>query len=133
MPMSWKAPYRPRSDGGITQNFGDGVAVIYAVTDGAAPGYQPRQTLTEKATLRYEERRLGIQRYYEGRQNQAQIERVIRTPRLPCVSSQDVAVTEDGRQYRIDLVQTVMDVYPESMDLTLSRIEQTYEVPHDVV
>ena len=71
------------------------------------------------------------QRYYEGRQNQAQIERVLRVPRVPGVSSQDVAVTEDGKQYRIDLVQTTIDVFPESMDLTLLRIEQKYEVPYD--
>ena len=47
------------------------------------------------------------------------------------MSSQDVAVTEDGKQYRIDLVQTTTDVFPESMDLTLLRIEQKYEVPND--
>ncbi len=33
----------------------------------------------------------------------------------PGVSSQDVAVTQDGRQYRIDLVQRVQDVFPPSM------------------
>ena len=44
-----------------------------------------------------------------------------------------MAITEDGEQYRIDLVQTVTDVYPPSMDLTLARIEQKYEVSHDVV
>ena len=131
--MPWKAPYRPKTDNRITQGFEDGIAVIYAVTDGAAPGYKPKPTLTKKVTLRYEERRLGIQRYYEGQQNQVQIERVIRVPRVSVVSSQDVAVTEDGKQYRVDLVQIVTDVFPASMDLTLSRIDQKYEVPHDMV
>lgn len=50
--------------------------------------------------------RLGIQRYYSGRQNQVQIERVIRVPRYPGVTNQDVATTEDGTTYRIDLVQS---------------------------
>lgn len=105
--------------------------MVFAVADTAEPGYKPVEGLTFKAALRYEERRLGIQRYYEGKQNQAQIERVLRVPRVPGVSSQDVAVTEDGKQYRIDLVQATTDVFPESMDLTLLRIEQKYEVPHD--
>lgn len=131
--MPWKAPYRPRRDGKVTQNFEDGLASIYGVTDGAAPGYKPKPTLNKKVTLRYEERRLGIQRYYEAQQNQVQIERVIRVPRFSAVSSQDVAVTEDGKQYRVDLVQIVTDVFPASMDLTLSRIDQKYEVPHDMV
>lgn len=127
--MAWKAPYRPR-DNQITQNFSDGVVTVYAVTDAAAPGYQPKPQLVQppKAVLRYEEQRLGLQRYYEGRQNQVQIERVIRTPRAGHVSSQDVAITEDGRQYRIDLVQSADDVYPPSQDLTLSKIEQIFQV-----
>ena len=33
-------------------------------------------------------------------------------------------------QYGIDLVQRAEDVYPASMDLTLTKIEQEYEVSH---
>ena len=57
-----------------------------------------------------------------------EVERVLRTPRRKGVSSQDLAVTEDGQQYRIDLVQSATDVYPPSMDLTLTRITQKYDV-----
>lgn len=124
--MSWKAPYRPRGE--ITQNYNDGLVTIYAVADSAQPGRLPVEALIYKAVLRYEERRLGIQRYYAGKQNQVEVERVVRTQRLRGVSSQDVAVTEDGVRYRIDLVQPVTGVYPPSMDLTLTRIEQEYGV-----
>ena len=124
--MPWKAPYRPGSE--VTQPYNDGVVTVYAVTDAARPGYQPKPALTKKAVLRYEEQRLGIQRFYSGKQSQAEIERVIRTPRLDCVSSQDVAVTEDGRQYRIDMVQSVPDIWPASMDLTLAKVTQKYDV-----
>lgn len=110
----------------MTQPFSSGVVTICAVEDEARPGYQPKGRLTKKITLRYDEQRLGIQRYYSGQQNQVEIERVIRVPRAGNVSSQDVAVTEDGRQYRIDLVQAVMDVYPPSVDLTLAKITQDY-------
>lgn len=131
--MPWKSPYRPRNDGSVTQSYNDGVVTICCETDAAKPGFKPQPSLKPKLTLRYEERRLGLQRYYEGRQNQVQLERVLRVPRAVGVSSQDVAITEDGKQYRIDLVQAVTDVYPPSMDLTLARIEQKYEVSHDVV
>ena len=117
----------------MTQNFGDGVVKIYTVTNSAQPGYQPVPALALKCVLRYEEQRLGIQRYYTGQQNQIQIERVIRTPRYGNVTNQDIAVTESGKQYGIDLVQTVTDVYPASQDITLTKIEQKYEVPDDEV
>ena len=89
-----KTPFRP-DDRRITQSYRDGVVRIYTVTDGAAPGYQPRPVLTLLETLFYQERRVGLQRYYSGKQAQVQ------------------------------------DVYPPSIDLTLVRIEQKYEVPHE--
>lgn len=129
MATAWRAPTRP-TENQITQCYDDGVVTVYAVTDAAAPGYQPRPQLVKppKAVLRYEEQRLGLQRYYEALENQIQVERVIRTPRYGKITNQDVAVTEDGRQYRIDLVQTVQNVWPASQDLTLVRIDQIYDV-----
>lgn len=124
----WKAPSRPRNR--VTQAFNDGLVQIWSVKDAAQPGHLPVERLDQqKDTLRYDEQRLGIQRYYTGKQNQVNIERVIRVPRTNRVSSQDVAVLEDGKQYRIDLVQAVTEVYPPSVDLTLARIEQKFEVP----
>lgn len=112
----------------ITQPFNDGVVKIYSVTDGARPGYQPRPVPALKLTLRYEERQMGVQRYYSARQNNIRIERVLRVPRTGRVSTQDLAVTEDGRQYRVDWVQSVRDVWPASADLTLVAVTQHYDV-----
>ena len=123
-----KLPFRP-DDRQITQSYRDGVVKIYTITDAAQPGYQPTPTLVE--TLFYAERRVGLQRYYSGKQAQVQVERVIRTQLRPGVSPQCIAVTEDGTQYGIELVQRLQDVYPPSMDLTLVRIEQKYEVPRE--
>ena len=128
--MTWKAPYRPSNE--VTQSYNDGVVTVYAVTDSAQPGYQPVEQLTEKIKLRYEEQRLGLQRYYDAMQNQIQVERVIRVPRAGQITSQDVAETEDGRRYRIDLVQTVDGVWPPSQDLTLVKYQQG-EGQNDVV
>ena len=123
--MSWKAPYRP--DNGVTQPFADGVVTIFSCKDKAPAGLQPVEELEKKLVLRYEELRVGLQRYYEARQNQIQVERVIRVPRAGQVTSQDVAETEDGRRYRIDLVQSVEEIWPPSMDLTLVKYEQEGE------
>ena len=44
-------------------------------------------------------------------------------PPMP-ITNQDAAITEDGRKYRIDLVQVLTDVWPRSLDLTLVAYEQ---------
>lgn len=122
--MAWSRPYRPKTDNGVTQPFTSGIVTIYSEQNVAPPGYLPQVQLIEKVTLRYEERSLGLQRYFNAQQNQVQVERVIRCPRYAGVTNQDVAKTEDGTRYRIDMVQAVMDVYPPCMDLTLARYEQ---------
>ena len=119
--MTWKAPYRASSE--VTQNYNDGVVTTYAAQDAAEPGYQPKPELAKKCVLRYEERRLGVQRYYDAMQNQIRVERVLRIPRAP-VTSQDVAETEDGRRYRVDLVQAVDGAWPPSLDITLTTYTQ---------
>lgn len=122
-----QTPYRPGHE--ISQTYNSGVLTVYAAADGAEPGFAPRPVLTVRARLRYEERRLGVQRYYAAMQAQARVDRVVRVPRGPAVSPQDVVETEDGQQYRVDLVQAVQDVWPPSLDLTLSRVDQGLPLP----
>ena len=119
-----RAPNRKRAD--VTQAFNDGMVAVQTVTDTAAPGLQPKESLREKVKLPYAERKLGIQRYYDAKQNQIEVVRVIRVPRpaQPPITSQDAAITEDGQTYRIDLVQTVPDVFPPCLDLTLKVYTQ---------
>lgn len=121
----WKAPYRAKNE--ITQSYNDGFLTLYSQTDAAEPGYQPKPKLVKEAEVRFEERKLGIQRYYSAAQSQQRVERVLRVPRL-VINAQDVVKTHDGRMYRVELVQAVPDVFPPSLDLTLSRIEQIAEV-----
>lgn len=125
MPTQRKTPFRPRKQTEISQAYNDGIVSINTVTDGAAAGLLPAPTLTEKARLCYQERALGIRRYYDAKQNQINIQRVIRVPRPAVeITNQDVAVTENGKRYRIDLIQTVSDIYPPSLDLTLVDYDQ---------
>jgi len=119
-----KQPKRPK-DVRIGQGYSDGVVTVYSVSNTAAAGYAPVATKTQKIKLAYEELRLGINRYYMGLQNQQKIERVIRVQDVGHVTSQDVAVTEDGTEYRIDLVQRAEGIYPVSVDLTLVKVAQS--------
>ena len=122
----WKAPNRPRNE--ISQTYNDGIVIICEVIDVTEPGYAPKKELLPKYKIAYAERQMGVQRYYAAQQNQIQIERVIRVQRGIAVDNQNVAITEDGHQYRIDLVQAVIDVFPPSLDITLARIDHDYEV-----
>lgn len=123
----WNAPNRPTYE--VSEAFNDGIVVISSLEDKAQPGFRPVTSETTVVTLRYQERKLGIQRYYSGKQNQIQIERVIRVPKPPVkISSQNIATTEDGTKYRIDLIQDVEDVFPKCLDLTLARYEQGVSV-----
>lgn len=121
----WRKPYRPKCE--ISQTYNDGVMTVCSVIDVASPGFRPEEKLSQKVRLPYEEQRLGIQRYYSGQQNQVQIQRVVRCQNCRMISTQDIAITEDGARYQVNLIQTVPGVFPESVDITLSKIDQKYE------
>lgn len=123
-------PYRPRTES-ISQTYNDGLVHIYALSDAAPAGYQPKLALTLKGTLPFEERRLGVTRIYEAKQAMSEIERVIRVPQTPAfdIHAQDGAQLVSGTHlYRIESAQATTDVYPASVDLALSRITQLAEV-----
>ena len=118
----WKAPNR--QIGEVTQSYNDGVLTVYAVSDTAAAGRMPKKTPTEKIPLRYAEQRLGISRYYSAKQNQTEVERVVRVPRTSAITNRDMVKTEDETYYGIEMVQSVDGIYPPSLDITLSKTEQ---------
>lgn len=119
----WKAPARPSHE--ITQPFNSGIVNIYSPANTAPPGYAPVIGPGPlKISLRYEDRAVGVTRLYQAKQNQIEIERVLRTPRAGKINNQDIAVTEDGTQYSIDSVQLVTGVYPPAQDITLIKREQ---------
>lgn len=122
-----KTPFRPGNE--ISQAFNDGVVTVYRLEDTEKPGYMPKPTPQKSAVLRYEEQRLGLTRYYAAKQNNVEVERVLRVPRGAPIAAQDIAVTEDGQEYRIDLIQTVDGVSPPSLDMTLAKVSQRRVTP----
>ena len=112
---------------GNIQSYSDGLVRIYSVANAAASGNAPKECLTHRCSLRYEERTVGVTRHYAAMQANDRVDRVLRVPLRP-VSALDVAVPNDGRQYRITLVQRPRDVEPPCLDLTLRRLELDYEL-----
>jgi len=112
------------------QPFNDGTVAIYSVTNTAAPGDAPVESLTAKTSLRFHRRTVGIQRQYLAMQAGARVDYLLRCPYRPEVSTLDVSIpTLDGKQYRITAVQVPEDVRPPVMDLTLERSEVEYDLP----
>jgi cellobiose phosphorylase len=113
----------------LTQTFNDGVVNIYSVANIADAGKMPEEGITIKVSaLHYEERTVGMSRFYTAMQNQAKVEQMLRVPRIDSVSSQDVAIPNDGNQYKIIQVQYPKDVEPPVMDLSLERLEANYAI-----
>ncbi len=107
----------------LTQSFNDGVVNIYTVENIAEEGNLPKEKLTIKITaLHYEERTVGMNRFYTAMQNQVRVGQMIRVPRINSVSAQDVAIPIDGKQYKIIQIQYPKDVFPQVMDLSLERL-----------
>ena len=120
-------PNRPAHD--ITQPFNSGIVKIHKTINQSKPGYKAVEALKDNpVTLRYDEQRTGITRYYAAKQANIRIVRVLRCPKVPGIDTQDVAVTEDGTQYRIEQIQTVDGVYPACVDISLSKVVQKLEV-----
>ena len=124
--MRSRTPFRPNNE--ITQTYNDGAVTIYRVEDQAKPGYQPKGEPEEKYNLRYADRKLGLTRIYQARQNHTEILKVIRVPKVN-ITTKDIAITHDGNQYEIDTVQEAVGVYPPSLDLSLKAVRHRIEVP----
>lgn len=107
--------------------FNDGTAKIYDLENDAEKGDMPDYKLKLKEKLRFAFSTVGMQRFYEAMQNQVNISLAVTMPLIASVSTQDVVVI-DGRQYRIIQKQAKYDTRPASMLLTLSDVEEAYDV-----
>lgn len=86
------------------ETYPDGIVDIYAEADGRKLGEQ-------KASLRFEEQSVGVNRYYSAENSTStnRIDRVIKVPHTTgIVDRMDIAVVRsanDSRQYRIMRIQ----------------------------
>src|SRR5678810_807429 len=101
---------RPKS---ITQAFNDGILSVYKIGNIAEPGNMPKDGLTLKfSNIQYEERTVGITRNSLAKQEQSEIEQLVRIPRIDGISVHDVVILTDGKQYDIYQSQNINNVEP---------------------
>ena len=108
-------------------SFNDGICSIYSVENVAEPGDLPEEKLIPKYDLRFSWHTVGMSRYYEAMQAQVKISNAVDVPLRSDVNPQDVAIIND-RQYRIIQKQEKRDTRPASMLLTLTDIEEAFEL-----
>jgi hypothetical protein len=112
-----------------TPTFNDGIVSIYSLGNIADSGNMPKEGLTIKVPgLRYDERTVGLSRFWTAKQVSAEIDLLIRTPQLRNVSTLDIAISKDGEQYKIVQIQYPKDVEPPVMDLSLQRLGVAYDI-----
>lgn len=106
----------------------DGIIDICELVETAANGRMPRPALRKIDEAWYEERTLGYKRAYAAMAAGTTAERVLRI--WPVDTAQVGGyVVEDGRQWRIDIVQVITnDDGLRMLDLTLARAGDNYDV-----
>lgn len=107
-----------------TQTFNDGTVCICAVADVSQPGFRPRKCLRQIHVLRYQERTVGVTRFWAAKAAQERVDRVIRVPQCGGLSIGQVAVLHGGVQYSIQQIQTPVGVVPSVLDLSLRTLEE---------
>ncbi len=108
--------------------FDHGIVGIYEVINGASPGNMPVEKLKKKFDSYFSFSTLGIQRYYTALQAKQQLEAVINLPDWQDVRVLDIAVLENGLQYRIQTAQPTWDENNLKITrLSLERLGNVYE------
>ena len=110
-----------------TQTFNSGTAQFYSVENIAPPGALPKDGIRYKGTLRYDERTVGIKRYYTAMQSNTRVDALIRCPRREEITPQDVTVLR-GLQSRVVQIQYPKEAVPPVMDISLERLGKLYDV-----
>lgn len=93
------------------ETFNDGLCSLYMIDDDGNPG-------ALKECLRFQERTVGYKRYNESMTNKVQIDRLVRVPYRPWLTTEYLSVIE-GQIYEIKLVQTIVSTTPRTADLSL--------------
>ena len=110
--------------------FDDGIVKIYEIGNIAARGKEPKEGLVAYESFFFGYDTLGINRYYTALQANQQIEAVINIPGWNQINAANhVAVMENGDQFRVQMVQTMLDEDGLRITkLSLERLVNRYAV-----
>ena len=101
-----------------------GILKIYTLTNTAAAGLMPKETLVEVADAYYDTQQIGVTRAYAAMGAKQQIDYVVLAYNVTIPTAAEYVILEDGLQYRISLKQPEGD----NVRLTLVRLEELYNV-----
>lgn len=109
--------------------FDDGLVTICLTTNMSSAGSLPVLKLSKKFQQYFCYDTLGVQRYYTALQANQRIELVINVPDWPDISVLDIAIMEDNRQYKVQMVQPTYDEDGLKITkLSLERLVEAYDV-----
>lgn len=109
--------------------FDDGILKICRTVNVGEAGMKPVIGLEEKESFYFGYDNLGINRYYTALQAQQTIEAVVNIPGWNDISALDICMLEDGRQYKLAMIQPTKDENGlRIMKLSLERLGKTYDI-----
>lgn len=113
--------------------FDDGILRIYTVENIAENGAKPKKGLVLRSKFFFGFDVLGVNRYYTALEAKIQLAHVVNIPGWGGVSVLDIAIMEDGTQYRVQMIQPQLDENGLRITkLSLERIVTEYDVPTEI-
>ena len=100
----------------VFEKFNDGIVVVCEIDDDGNAG-------TQKEKLRFSEKTVGYNRYYEAMTAKVQIDKLIRVPFRRWLTSEYLAVIGSD-VYEIHQAQTIIDSFPKTTALSLHLTRQ---------
>ena len=108
--------------------FDDGVLIINSTENIANKGDMPVYRLSPKSRHFYEERRVGVTRFYAAQKVNARVDKVVRIWRDDKICADDICILQNGLQYRIGQIQPTFDDDGLAVtDLSLERLDSNYD------
>jgi hypothetical protein len=108
--------------------FDDGQVDIYSITNTAFAGDLPKEGLTYGSSYWYEERTIGITRFYAALKTDVKLEMVIRIWRDKSIDTSLICKIDEV-QYRIVQVQHLENEDGlEVTDISLEKQGETYDI-----
>jgi len=105
----------------------DGILTFYELSNISLPGRMPVEKLVSVSIAYYGRRTVGVTRLYAAAGANRNFDVLVRCYNTPSVPGDaKYVILEDGKQYRIDAVQEMVDI--DAVDLTLVRLEEFYDV-----
>ena len=104
----------------------EGLLTIYSLTNIAANGLMPKESLVKIEDAYYEERNSSYSRIYSAMGANHQFDKLVRCFNTTAPSQGMYVILEDNCQYQIDICQTIKG--KDCIDLTLVKVEDYYDV-----